>query len=101
MTHLEHSDHKEKIKYINESDNVFYGDEVKGKEVILDYLNSFKPSYATSAFVYDEIKRKNLEGVYDVGYSDGVYYWDAKDIYHFKHYNMPLNITFIKYVLER
>lgn len=91
----------EKLKYINDSENVFCGEEIEEKKVILNYLKSFKPGYATSAFVYDEIKRKTLEGVYDVGYDDGIYYWDGKDIYHFENYNMPLNNTFIKYVLGK
>ncbi len=101
MMYTELSNREEKVKYINENDDVFFGVEIEGKEAILNYLTSFDPGYATSAFVFDEIKQKTIEGVYDMGYFDGVYYWDGKDIYHFKHYNMPLNVAFIKHVSER
>lgn len=94
------SNNFKKLKYINKCNNVFCGEEIDDKEEILFYLKSFKPRYATSAFVYDEIKHKTIEGIYDVGYDDGTYYWDGKDIYHLENYNMPLNSEFIKYVLK-
>ena len=36
----------------------------------------------------------------DNSFFDGKYEWSETDIYHFEKYNMPLNDSFVKFVLS-
>lgn len=91
----------EKPIFIAKEDKVFQGLPIESKDIILRYLKSFNPEFATSRVLYDEILHQNIDGYYDVGYFDGIYSWDERDIYHFEKYNMPLKQKFIDYVLTK
>ena len=90
-----------KTIFIAEENKIFQGLPIESKDIILRYLKSFIPEFATSRVVYDEILHQNIEEYYDVGYFDGVYSWDERDIYHFEKYNMQLKQSFIDYVLTK
>ncbi len=91
-----------KIKYIRKKEDVFNGiEENADKNIILDFLTSFFPNFATTACVYDNVTKTDVKERIDNGYFDGEYYWDETDIYHFEKYNMPLSDDFIKYVLSK
>ena len=85
-----------KLKSIFVDKNVYQGEEIKNKQLILKYLKSFKPSWFTSAKVIDNISKKALSAV-DNLYDDGIFEWSESEIYHFEKYNMPLNDNFISH----
>lgn len=91
----------ENIITINKSEGVFQGLPVSNKEDILKYLHQFKPILATGREVFDEVTRQKVKGFYDVGYFDGKYSWDEKDVYLFEKYNMPLKDEFIEHILTQ
>lgn len=72
----------------------------ESKKLILNYLNSFKPICASGMWLKDEIDG-SIINIQVLGYSDGEYLWDTREIYHFEKYDMKLNDDFIKYVLSR
>lgn len=89
-------------KYIRKNEDVFKGEKIKEKDIVLSYLTSFnKPTFATTGRVKDNVENVVVESKCDNGYDDGIYYWDETDIYHFKKYNMPLKQEFIDYVLNK
>ena len=89
----------ENIITINKYEGVFQGLPVPNKETILKYLCQYKPILATSREVFDEVTRQKVKGFYDVGYFDGKYSWDEKDVYLFEKYNMPLKDEFVEHIL--
>ena len=101
MTHSDYSNQSENINFISKYPDVFSGSPIKEKENILKYLTSFKPRYATSAFVFDEIERKTIENLYNGGFEDDGYYWEMTDIYHFAKYDMPLSDEFVLKVMKK
>lgn len=75
-------------------------EELAGKKKILEYLKSFEADCAAGMSLQDEITGEYVDsGV--LGFEDGQYYWDTREIYHFEKYNMQLEDEFVKYVLNR
>lgn len=69
------------------------------KEKILKYLKSFEPDCAAGMSLVDEITGDVINsGV--LGYEDGVFYWDTREIYHFDKYNLELDTDFVKHILD-
>lgn len=83
--------------YKNES--IFIGEDKTYKEDVLYYLKSFSPSWITSAKVVDMVTNEKTDKC-DSSFFDGKYEWSETDIYHFEKYNMPLNDSFVKFVLS-
>ncbi len=90
-----------KIKYIYFNKEIFIGEPIKEKNLIIQYFEKFKPNFATSAFITDCVSKQKIEGHYNMGYEYNGYFWTEEDIYHFKKYNMPLNPNFIKFVITQ
>ncbi len=93
---LPHS--KDDVKFIRRNENIYSGAEVEGKEKIMKYLTSFYPKVATMARVMDHVKNEEVKEACDLGYYDGVFFWDETDIYHFREYNMPLTEEFLEFI---
>lgn len=81
------------------SPNTYQGKKIEDKQLVLNYLKSFKPSWFTSASVTDPILQKRIAKA-DNLYNDGVYEWSEGEIYLFEKYNMPLNSEFILHCIE-
>lgn len=75
------------------------GKSISEKKKILQYLKSFEPDCAAGMLLVDEITgEETSNGV--MGYEDGMYYWDTREIYHFEKYDMELQNDFIEYVMK-
>lgn len=70
------------------------------KETVLKYLKSGKDDGIRCSSLFDYFKNElTPEAVYH--YTDGEYYWDSEEIYHFEKYNIKLNPAFIEHVLSK
>ena len=69
------------------------------KQKILQYLKSFEADCAAGMLLIDEITGKETSNSV-MGYEDGVYYWDTREIYHFEKYDMELQDDFIEYIMK-
>ena len=70
------------------------------RNVILDYMRSFEPSYRTASKVFDPVKGKwtslELEA-----FTDGTWGWDTNDIYLFDRYELKLDPGFSSMLRKR
>lgn len=87
-------------KPICDSKYVYSDKPIENKEIILQFLKSFSPSWFTSARVSDVISGETIEKCNNV-FSDGGYEWTEAEIYHFEKYNLQLDNSFIRYVLKK
>ena len=78
-------------------DNI--GHIIENKEKILKYLTKYDADTVLAHSAYDYVAKRNLHDSL-MCYSDGTYLWTNEEVYHFSKYNLKLNDTFIKYVLE-
>ncbi len=79
--------------------DTYQGEEIDNKQLVLNYLKSFKPAWFTSASVIDPILQKKVSKP-DNLYNDGVYEWSECEVYLFEKYNMPLNEGFVLHCIE-
>ena len=89
-----------KLKTICFDVNLYKGEEIENKPLILQYLKSFKPTWFTTGRLIDNISGKKID-IVDNSYDDGVFIWSESDIYHFERYNMPLSKEFTSYISTR
>lgn len=68
--------------------------EKKGQ--ILKYLKNGKEVALRCASIYDYVKDEPLLGETIKLFTDGEWYWDSAEIYHFEKYNIELNKEFLK-----
>ncbi len=80
--------------------NLLINNVCESKKLILDYLNSFKTICASGMWLKDVIDG-SIINIQVLGYSDGEYLWDTREIYHFEKYDMKLNDDFIQHVLDK
>lgn len=73
---------------------------IKRKKEVLKYLRSGKDDGIRCSTLFDYITQTLLTPSVKL-YTDGEFYWDDEEIYHFEKYNMPLNEEFIKKVLKK
>jgi hypothetical protein len=72
---------------------------IDNKDKVLSYLKNGKDDGVRCSGVYDYVKDEpNLDTVRL--FTDGEYFWDSEEIYHFEKYNMALNGDFIHKVLS-
>lgn len=69
---------------------------LKNKNKILEYLKSGTYDGVRCSTIYDHVKNewRISEGV--ALFTDGEFYWDSEEIYHFEKYNIELNKEFLK-----
>ena len=69
------------------------------KELILRYLYNGSDDGIRCSSVRDYVTETSLPQTTRL-FTDGEYFWDSEEIYHFKKYNIPLNNDFILKVLN-
>lgn len=75
------------------------GSRNKNRDMILAYFKQFEPVVAVARPVTDYISdEKQKESV--LGYTDGVYWWTNEEVYHFEKYDLKLNDSFIRHILN-
>lgn len=71
------------------------------KKKLLDYMqNPNFCSVCTSARVFDYFKNTETDIAMN-SYEDNLYYWDDRDIYYLKEYNIEPTNEFIQHVLNQ
>lgn len=68
----------------------------KNKNAILDYLTNGMDDGVRCASIYDYVKDEPLLGETIKLFTDGEWYWDSAEIYHFEKYYIELNKDFLK-----
>lgn len=71
---------------------------IDSKEKVLDYLKNGKHRGVRCSGVYDYVEDAPQFDTIHL-FTDGEYFWDSEEIYHFEKYNMELDQGFIKKVL--
>lgn len=66
------------------------------KNQILEYLKKGNEIALRCASIYDYVKNEPLIGETIKLFTDGEWYWDSAEIYHFEKYNIELNKEFLK-----
>lgn len=69
---------------------------MENKEKILKYLTNGTYDGVRCASIYDYVKDEPLLGETIKLFTDGEWYWDSAEIYHFEKYNIELNKEFLK-----
>lgn len=68
-----------------------------GKAEILKYLRSGKDDGVRCSGIFDYVKNEpQLDTVHL--FTDGEYFWDSEEIYHYERYNVDLDIDFVRKV---
>lgn len=70
--------------------------QIKNKETILEYLKGGTFNGVRCSSVYDYVSDEPIISEGTTLFTDGEYYWDSEEIYHFEKYNMELNKEFLK-----
>lgn len=71
---------------------------IEGKGKVLHYLKNGSDDGVRCSSVYDYVKKESTSKTIHL-FTDGEYYWDSEEIYHFEKYNIPLNERFVKKAL--
>ena len=72
---------------------------IVGKDTIIKYLKGGKDDGIRCSVVYDYIKKERKNETTRL-FTDGEFYWDSEEIYHFEKYNIILNEDFVRKVLS-
>lgn len=75
------------------------GKEVEGKQRILNYLKNGVKDGVRCSGIYDYVKDEPKFDTIHL-FTDGEYFWDSEEIYHFEKYNIPLEKEFLQKVLS-
>lgn len=67
---------------------------IDGKEKVLNYLRNGDDDGVRCSGVYDYVKDEPMLDTIRL-FTDGEFYWDSEEIYHFDKYNIGLNQEFI------
>ncbi|MBR2934817.1 MAG: hypothetical protein IKB79_04485 [Oscillospiraceae bacterium] len=89
------------IQYIYRDKGVYVGEAIPQKRKVLHFLKAFRPTSATSGKVFDVVSQQSVDNLYNVCYEYCGFFWSETDIYHFEKYNMPLNQSFLNFVLTK
>lgn len=90
-----------KPNHIYQIKGVYRGEAIKEKEKVLKYLTLFYPNFSSSGKIYDSVINKEIEHTCNLGYFDGVYFWNDADTYYIKKYDMPLKPEFIEHAVKK
>lgn len=69
------------------------------KSIILQYLKNGMDAGVRCSSVFDYIKKEYRPRTIHL-YTDGEFFWNDEDIYHFEKYNLQLNEEFINKVFQ-
>ncbi len=70
--------------------------EIREKSMVLDYMCNAKFLDAVRCgHVFDYVTNQ-LIGITNREYTDGEFFWTEEDRYHFDHYNMELDPSFVE-----
>lgn len=69
---------------------------IKNKERILEYLKNGTYDGERCSSIYDYVRNERIISEDVTLFTDGEYYWDSEEIYHFEKYNIELNKEFFK-----
>ena len=72
---------------------------IKNKRFILEYLKNGKDDGVLCSGIYYYVKDEPKFDTIHL-FTDGEYYWNSEEIYHFEKYNMVLNEEFVDKVLK-
>lgn len=92
---------KDNIQYIYRNKDTYIGVAIPQKKKVLHFLKAFKPTSVTSGKVFDAVSQQSVENLYNVCYEYYGFFWSETDIYHFEKYDMPLNQSFLDFVLTK
>lgn len=73
--------------------------EIPEKGTVLRYLKKGKDDGVRCSGIYDFVKNEPQFDTIHL-FTDGEYYWDSEEIYHFEKYNIELNEEFVQRVLN-
>jgi hypothetical protein len=79
-------------------DNLNIG--IKRKDEILQYLKNEEFFAGTRCSTMKDLVKKENTHLPTYAYSDGKYFWDDEEIYHFEKYDMRLNDEFVNHALK-
>ena len=95
ISHYKEFDRREKDSVLNNISNT----PIKGKEKLLEYMKTGTDGGVCCSAVYDFVEGFSTGKTIHC-YTDGEYFWNDKEIYHFEHYNLKLDENFIEKVLS-
>lgn len=72
---------------------------IEGKAKVLRYLKDGLNDGVRCSGIFDYVKGESTMDTIHL-FTDGEYYWDSEEIYHFEKYNIPLDEQFLKKVLS-
>lgn len=72
---------------------------IEGKQKILSYLKNGKSDGVRCSGIFDYVDNDPQFDTIHL-FTDGEYYWNSEEIYHFEKYNMKLDDDFVKKVLS-
>ena len=72
---------------------------IDGKRKVLLYLKNGNDDGVRCSGVYDYVKAEPQFDTIHL-FTDGEYYWDSEEIYHFEKYNLELNPDFVEKALK-
>ena len=74
-------------------------DAIKDKDKILNYLKNGMDDGVRCSGIHDFVKDEPMLDTVRL-FTDGEYYWDSEEIYHFEKYNIALNSDFVQKALR-
>lgn len=72
---------------------------IEGKEKVLSYLRNGKTRGVRCSGIFDYVADDPKFDTIHL-FTDGEYFWDSEEIYHFEKYNLSLNAKFVEKVLS-
>lgn len=72
---------------------------ISNKNDILEYLKSGSDDGVLCSSVFDYVISRSTGDTVHC-YTDGEYFWDDREIYHFEKYNMKLDDEFVNHILK-
>lgn len=80
----------------NEGSPEYDARKIPGKRTVLSYLRSFEAVAWSGPYVRDWRTGETVKLPEMAAYTDGRWYWDSSDIYHFEKYDVRLNPEFLR-----
>ena len=73
--------------------------ETENKDLLLAYLKNGYDDGVRCSNIYDYVKNVRTSETVRL-YTDGEYFWDSEEIYHFEKYDIKLDATFVHKVMN-
>ena len=95
ITHYKEFDEEETNSILDNISNI----PIQGKSEIIEYLRKGEDAGVCCSSVFDFVQNGSTGKTIHC-YTDGEYFWDDKEIYHFEHYNLKLETEFVNKILH-